>query len=74
MDEDEEEVTPLEGVRWSWLSPVILLLSAVGSIIGSISDLFTDLTVAIARHSIWAKEQEQFRSEASKEIERITEG
>lgn len=72
MDEEEEEVIPLEGVRWSWFTPLILVLSMVGSIIAAIADLFIDHTAAVARHSIWAREQRDFRENASRDIERIT--
>lgn len=70
--DDDEEIIELDGVRWSWLSPVILTTGCVGQVIGSVSELFTDLAVAMARHSMWKKEQRDFEDSVKRDIERIT--
>jgi hypothetical protein len=70
-DEDIEEIEPLNGVRWSWLSPVILATGCVGSIVGDVLELFTDLAVTIARHSVWKAEQRDFEDSVKRDIERI---
>ena len=72
MEDEEDEVIELDGIRWSWLSPVILATGCVGQMIGSISELFIDMSVVIARHSLWEKDQREFREMVVRDIESIT--
>ncbi len=74
MEDEETEDFELKGIRWSWLTPVILTTGAIGQTIGVVSELFTDLAVAVARHSVWNAEQKDFAESVTRDIERITNG
>lgn len=70
LDEEIEDLT-LSGIRWSWLSPVMLGIGAAGEVLGVVSECLTDLSVAVARHSIWKAEQKDFEESVIREIERL---
>lgn len=73
MEDDEIEHT-INGIRWNWLTPAILGIGCIGEVVGIVGETINDLSVAIARHSIWKMEQREFEQEATMAIERIANG
>lgn len=74
MDEDEVWAEASSSARkFRWYFPIIRILAFWSSVFGASSQLFEDLAEDLANHANWKTERDEFRADASRELESLTE-
>lgn len=73
-DEEDEDISTLRAVKFSWACPTMAVLAMVSGIADAVAECFSDIALGVASHIKYTADKDEFARDAGLEIERITEG